>query len=181
MMRLLMRAALLLPLSLLAAPASAADANPSCPQQWRVTEIVFTAAADHADPFDFAHARFSAHFQGPDACRFEIPGFWDGGRTWKIRFTPTAPGRWAYRTAFAGAADSGLDGREGELHVAAASGTHLLHRHGGFLRVGPSARYLTCTDGTPFFWLGDTWWACPSANVPLDVFRQMVDARVKQG
>lgn len=150
-------------------------------RQWQVTELAFTATATHPDPFDFASARFSAEFQGPAGRKLEIPGFWDGDRAWKVRFTPTAPGVWTYGTKFIGGQDPGLQGRQGALDVAAASGERPLRRHGGFLKVSPNRRYLTYTDGTPFFWLGDTWWACPSSNVPVEVFRQMVDRRVGQG
>jgi hypothetical protein len=58
------------------------------------------------------------------------------------------------------------------------------------LRVSPDGRYLAYTDGTPFFWLGDTWWFCPSDQMPFDgsnrpavpsMFRHLVDIRRQQG
>lgn len=181
MTRSLMPVTLTVSLVLFTAPILAADSQTQRAQQWRVTELSFTAATAHPDPFDFARAAFSAQFRGPAGQKLEIPGFWDGNRTWRIRFTPTAPGVWTYRTAFAGGEDPGLHNQQGEMDVAAASGDHSLRQHGGFLKLSANGRYLTHTDGTPFFWLGDTWWACPAANVPVEVFRQMVDLRVKQG
>lgn len=161
--------------------AGAGDATQSVATQWRVAELTFAATKDCPDPFDFPRARLLADFAGPDGQRLCLAGFWDGGRIWKIRFTPTSPGRWTYRTKFTAEEDSGLHGREGALTVAPASGGNALWRHGGFVKVSSNRRYLTYTDGTPLFWLGDTWWNCPSANVPLTAFQELVDQRVKQG
>ncbi len=148
--------------------------------QWQPCELVFQAAADCADPFDPA-VDFHAVFTGPQGARLTIPGFWDGDRTWKIRFTPTAAGTWEYRTSSANRTDRGLHDRQGRLAVQPPTNETLLRRHGGFLRVSDNRRYLTYSDGTPFFWLGDTWWQCPSAYVPLAQFKRLVDLRAKQG
>ncbi len=150
-------------------------------RQWCVAELTFTAGREIADPFDGERAAFSAVFRGPSGAEFKVPGFWDGGRAWRIRFTPTLPGRWQYETRFSAANEKGLHGQHGVLEVQPPPADTPLHQHGGFLKVAANHRYLTYSDGTPFFWLGDTWWAAPSANVPLDVFKQQVDARLAQG
>ena len=150
-------------------------------QQWRVLELSLMAEKEYADPFDWTVAGLAAEFRGPDGRLLKVRGFWDGGKVWKIRFTPTAPGDWTYQTSFSQREDSGLHGRRGSVHADVASGTSLIDQHGGFLRVSPNRRYLTYTDGTPFFWLGDTWWRCPSSGVPFEVFKQMVDVRSQQG
>lgn len=150
-------------------------------RQWQPMELAFAAETAIADPFDFDGANFVATFAGPDGQQLEIPGFWDGESVWKIRFTPTQAGEWSYVTRFSDPADSGLQGRRGRLHVEKAAGGVATRAHGGFLRVSADQRLLSYTDGTPFFWLGDTWWAAPSANVPYEVFQKQVDARVAQG
>ena len=149
--------------------------------QWQVTELSFTTAFEYDDPFDFRQTALVGVFDGPDGEHLEIPGFIDGATTWKIRFTPTRPGRWTYTTRFSRTDDAGLHDRRGILAAAPATGPNPLHQHGGFLRVSKDHRYLTYSDGKPFFWLGDTWWACPTANVPFDNFRKLVDRRVSQG
>lgn len=149
--------------------------------QWCVTELSFTAQSEIADPFDCERANFSATFRGPSGAVLTVPGFWDGGRSWRIRFTPIAPGRWDFVTQFTATIDAGLHGQSGVLDVQPPAGDSQLHQHGGLLKVSNNHRYLTYSDGTPFFWLGDTWWAVPSANVPLEVFKQQVDARLAQG
>lgn len=156
-------------------------AAPITTQLWRPIELSFTAESDHPDPFDFEHTKFIAVFEGPENQRLEVPGFWDGGRTWRIRFTPTKIGEWSYRTSFSDGVDQGLDRKSGRLHIGAARSANAVQQHGGFLKVSENHRYLTFSDGTPFFWLGDTWWAVPSANVPFANFQRMVDRRVEQG
>ena len=154
---------------------------PVVAQQWRPVEVMFSAETEIADPFDLEGANFVAAFTASDGTRLDIPGFWDGERTWKIRFTPTRSGRWTYVTRFANPKDKGLHGKTGELAVKPGSGTIATQLHGGFLKPSTDGRSLTYTDGTPFFWLGDTWWAVPSANVPFDVFKRQVDARLPLG
>jgi len=150
--------------------------------QWRVTELHFVAAADYPDPFDTERAQLIAEFHGPNDRRLTVPGFWDGGRDWRVRFTPTVPGHWEYVTSFTNPSDDGLHARRGALEAGPpAEATSRLRRHGGFLRVSDDGRYLAHPDGAPFFWLGDTWWRAPSRFVPFDDFVRMVDQRAVQG
>jgi hypothetical protein len=150
-------------------------------QQWRITELTFHAERDYTDPFDFEAVAFVVEFVGPGGRELVVPGFWDGDRTWRARFTPTAPGKWTYTTRCRDVRDGGLHGRRGSVTVAPPSGTTALRRHGGFLRASENGRYLTYSDGAPFFWLGDTWWNVPSGLVSFDRFEAMVDRRVSQG
>ena len=65
-------------------------------RQWRVTEVSLTADREYTDPFDWQVNRLSAEFRGPEGRVLEVLGFWDGGKSWKIRFAPTVPGGWTY-------------------------------------------------------------------------------------
>ncbi len=160
-----------------------------CISQWRSLELRFTAEKDYDAPFDFESVRLTAAFEGPGGEKLELPGFWDGGRTWKIRFAATAPGIWKYTTKFSRPGDAGLHGRQGRVDVQLPDGDNPLFLHGGFLRVSQDGHHLTYTDGTPFFWLGDTWWFCPSKLVPFEgssnpecpsMFRRLIDMRASQ-
>jgi hypothetical protein len=111
----------------------------------------------------------------------DVPGFWDGGKTWRLRFTPTAAGEWRYVTRYSRVDDRGLHQRQGTLQVGPPDKGNPLRLHGGLLKVAADRRSLTYTDGTPFFWLADTWWTAPSANTPLAVFKTLVDMRLAQG
>jgi hypothetical protein len=164
-------------------PDCSAGAEP--PRQWQVTELAFKARRKHAQPLDVV---LTARFEGPGGRRLTFEGFHDGGRTWRVRFTPTIPGTWTYRTECK--ADADLQNRRGRLVVAPAAGECTIDRHGGILRVSENCRYLTHSDGTPFFWLGDTWWFCPSDLVPIDssnrpgiasAYKTLIDMRADQG
>jgi hypothetical protein len=146
-------------------------------RQWQVSEITLTAERTCAQPF--LDVEVTAEFSGPGGT-LRLAAFWDGGDTWRVRFTPPTPGRWTY-TITSTPDDAGLRAA-GTLEVAPAAGDTPLQRHGGFLRVAGNARCLTYADGTPFFWLGDTWWFCPSDLVPFDTtYRTLVDTRARQG
>jgi hypothetical protein len=157
-------------------------------QQWRMSEFTFTAREDY--PNGFISPQFDAVFTAPDGSIYKVPGFWDGGKTWKVRFTPTMPGKWSYVTSCSNAEDSGLHNKKGDFSVKEAAGENPLYAHGGFLKVGENRRHLTYSDGTPFFWLGDTWWFCPSHLVPFEgssnpeypsMFKTLIDKRKTQG
>ena len=157
-------------------------------RQWRIVERTFRASGARAK--GVSDAALSATFTGPGGRRYVVGGFWDGEGTWKVRFAPPAPGRWTCRTTCSDANDAGLGGRSERFDVAPADGDNALYRHGGFLKVSENHRYLTHTDGAPFFWLGDTWWFCPSNLVPIDTsswpgtkstYRLLVETRKAQG
>jgi Domain of unknown function (DUF5060) len=53
-------------------------------------------------------------FTGPSGRTLVLPGFWDGGRSFRIRFTPTVPGEWNYTTV---SSDPALDAQMAMLNV----------------------------------------------------------------
>ncbi len=147
------------------------------PHQWQVHEITLTAERDYPDPFDINDVRLLMQFRGPDGQALDMPGFWDGERSWKVRFAAPQAGQWRFISTFSHPDDAGLHGQDGSFVVQAAESDNALYKHGGFLAVSENRRYLTYTDGTPFFWLADTWWTAPSATVPLANFKEMVAVR----
>ncbi len=87
-----------------------------------------------------------------------MPAFWDGGNTWRVRFSPTKPGSWEYISSCSDRADAGLHGVKGKFDASTYSGTNPLFQH-GVLVPSTNNRYLQHADGTPFYWLGDTHWS----------------------
>jgi hypothetical protein len=116
--------------------------------------------------------------------RFTVPGFWDGGRAWIARFAPPAAGEWSYS---ASSTDRGLQGTKGAFTCIpwsdAERAANPLRR--GFIRVarnGPRAgRYFAHADGTPFLWIGDTWWPWAKRGIPFERARQVIDDRAARG
>lgn len=180
-------------LAVMVAPAvvGAARAESTTPQSrpiaatvWRPVEITLHAAHTYANPY--TDVDVSATFIGPRGQSLTMPGFWDGGDTWRVRFAPPAPGTWRYTTA---GPDSGLAGQHGVINARAAGGDLAIYRH-GFLKTSANNRYFTYADGTPFFWLGDSEASSLVGQTRLNEsndprfaseFKGIVDTRAQQG
>ena len=86
-------------------------------EQWGVYEAAFASPACD-DPY--VEVQLSARFmQGPRTV--VVPGFWDGGDMYRIRFSPPSSGDWRYETT---SNRSELDGRAGSFTVAKPSATN---------------------------------------------------------
>lgn len=153
-------------------------------QQWRAVILPFTSEAAPENPF--LDVEIWAVFTGPGGQVIRREAYWDGGRSYKVAFAPTAVGRWRY--CLQAPAATGLDGAAGEVECVPYTGGEAIYQH-GFLKVSDDRHYLTYADGTPFFWLGDTHWEFAygerwdESNHPgmTSMFRGMVDRRVQQG
>jgi len=93
-------------------------------------------------------------------------GFWDGGKTWRVRFAPNFPGRWRYYTMCSDPANPGLNGQAGEFLCIAATGDSRFDEHGP-IQVARDQAHFEHADRAPFLWLGDAAWdAAPRATDP---------------
>ena len=123
--------------------------------QWTRFELELTSVIDYDNPIQ--DATIEATFKSESGKTRTVPGFWDGGKTWKVRFSPDETGYWTYVTHCSNSADNGLNNQEGRFHCIKYSGDNPLYKHGA-ISVSDNRRYLIHSDGTPFFWLGDTAW-----------------------
>lgn len=138
----------------------------SPPGPWQEHELVLTAAQDHAQPYLDVDAWVD--FKHSSGTTLRRPAFWDGGRTWRVRFaSPGLGGTWRWESG-ASHDDAGLAGVQGELTVASSSGTNRFEQH-GFWRMSPEGRHLIHADGTPAVLVGDTVWALPWRATPEQV------------
>lgn len=146
--------------ALLACLTLAADNSPAkAPEvqvaRWTRFEAQFTAEGDYENPVQ--DVEVEAEFTAPGGARHNALAFWDGGKTWKVRFAPDEIGVWSYRTRSSKAEDAGLHGRSGQFTCVSYTGNNPLYRH-GTIRVSRDRRYLVHADGSPWFWLADTAW-----------------------
>lgn len=119
---------------------------------WSTWEESFTAT-DSVSP----GIQFAVIFTGPGGETETVPGFWDGGAEWRVRFQPDETGAWTYETR-ADPSVEGLARQEGSFQVVdpdTSSNPFLRH---GPVQISENRRYFVHADGTPFFWLGDTAW-----------------------
>jgi hypothetical protein len=163
------------------------EADSFTTEVWKPIEIILTSTISYSNPYK--NVDVSATFNGPGGLSMTMPGFWDGGSTWRIRFAPTQTGNWSYTTISTDTANTGLHNKTGTITVNAYTGTQDIYRH-GFIRPSSNNRFPAHADGTPFYWLGDTHWMgfsyrerLNTSNDPdfTSMFKGMVDRRVSQG
>ena len=145
----------------------------------RPTEFAFRASQDYDDPYN--EITLDVLFTGPDGKVLRVPAFWAGEDIWKIRFAGPQAGEYHFETCCSNAADTGLHGVKGEVAVSPYPGANLLYRHGR-LRVAQDKRHFEHADGTPFFWVGDTWWMGLTTRLGWpDGFRELAMDRARKG
>lgn len=145
--------------------------------RWGRWEGVFAAAADHPDPSQ--SVEIAVELIAPSGTPRRTSAFWDGGRTWRVRFCPDEVGAWTYRTRCSDPTDPGLHDLTGSFDCRPYDGDNPLYRHGQ-VRVAPSGRYLEHADGTPFFFLADTCWNGPHLAKPEEWDRYLADRAAKR-
>ncbi|MEP7364139.1 MAG: DUF4038 domain-containing protein [Acidobacteriota bacterium] len=139
-------------------------------------EASFTASKDYDDPLEL---NVVADFTGPGRAHVRIPAFWDGGRTWKVRFSPEKTGTWTYRVQASDAQETGLHGKTGRVQVKAYRGTNQLYVHGA-PRVAPGKHYFLHADGKPWFWLACTGWNGAQQSTDEEWARYLADRHAKR-
>ncbi|HVS71420.1 MAG TPA: DUF5060 domain-containing protein [Phycisphaerae bacterium] len=116
-------------------------------ERWGIFEASFVGPAD-GNPF--VNVTVSATFvRDGDAAakKIEVPGFYDGAGTYRVRFMPGEEGTWKYVTHSNAAA---LEGKTGEFVCGKASvGDH------GPVRVAHTFHFAYA-DGTPYVEMGTT-------------------------
>lgn len=122
--------------------------------QWEPVVLDFTASSS----INWYNFPLQVTFTHADSgTRIILDGYWDGGRSWKVRFAPTLSGTWSWRSS---SSNSGLNNKSGSISVtpptAAERNSNANLR--GHLNISSDQRRLEYADGTPFFWIGDTNW-----------------------
>jgi hypothetical protein len=111
-------------------------------------------------------------------------GFWYGGQTWKIRFSAPETGTWEYKTI---SSDRGLNNVKGRIQVIdwseAEKNSNPTRR--GLIQVMKSGseagHFFQYADGTPFLWIGDTWWNWTKKEIRFETYKKLVDDRAAKG
>jgi Protein of unknown function (DUF4038)/Domain of unknown function (DUF5060) len=143
------------------------------------TEFIFESGKTYQDPFN--EVELDVVFRDAGGKSQRVPAFWAGGQEWRVRYAAVAAGRYTFETVCSDTSNPDLHGRTGVLEVTPYEGANPLLQHGA-PRVSENRRHLEHADGTPFFWLGDTWWMGLSKRLrwPSD-FEKLAADRVNKG
>ena len=133
---------------------------------FEIKEIILTAENQYDNPY--TEVECWVELKGPDFNK-RVYGFWDGGQVFKVRLAATGPGVWYWTSGAEPSGDAGLNGQSGSFE--AIRWTELEkganNNRRGFIRATPNGHALQYADGTPFFFIGDTWWSAPTWRYPL--------------
>ena len=145
----------------------------------KMVEISFTAAGTYNDPFN--EVELDAIFTSPSGEQLKVPAFWAGGNTWKVRYASPIHGTHSFTTICSNTADKGLTSIRGRVEIKKYKGNNPLLRHGA-VKIAGDKRHFAYGDGTPFFWMGDTWWMGLTKRLvwPEEV-KSLADDRIKKG
>ncbi|MEI6655177.1 MAG: DUF4038 domain-containing protein [Verrucomicrobiota bacterium] len=141
-------------------------------------EVTFTSETTYPNPF--VEVTLDVLVTAPDGGQFKVPAFWAGGNQWRFRYASGVAGTHIYRTECSDAKNVQLHGVNGKIEIAAYRGENLLYQHGA-LRVAKDQRHFEHTDGTPFFWLGDTWWKGLCKRLTMEGFQELTADRKAKG
>ena len=146
--------------------------------QYEVSEWGYVSGKAYADPFN--NVELDVVLTSSKG-QWRVPTYWAGGNEWRVRFAPPEVGTYQVTTVCSDKSNPDLHGQASSLEATAYRGNDPLLAHGP-LRIAASKRTIEHADGTPFFWLGDTWWMglCKRWSWPDD-FKLMIADRVAKG
>ena len=143
------------------------------------TEWSYSSGKQYDDPFN--QVEVDAVVTLPSGGEERIPGFWAGGSTWRVRYAPPAPGTYKVRSVCSDAKNRDLHDQQLTLRAEAYAGSNPHYKRGP-LKIGADGRHFEHADGTPFFWLGDTWWMGLCKRLPWpDGFETLTADRMHKG
>ncbi|MEI7938220.1 MAG: DUF4038 domain-containing protein [Verrucomicrobiota bacterium] len=143
-----------------------------------VAEISLVSEKNYQNPF--LEMELDAIITQPDGAQLRVPGFWAGGGRWCFRYASATPGLHTWRSECSDKSNPKLHGLAGKIEVAAYHGENVIYQHGP-LRVAKDQRHFEQADGTPFFWLGDTWWKGLCQRLTWEGFQELTADRKAKG
>jgi len=131
---------------------------------WEKVEITFKAKKAYKNPY--TDVDVWVDLRGPGFSK-RCYGFWDGGNTFRVRVLATAPGKWTWRSG-SGPSDPGLAGSAGSFTAKAWTAAEKAQNpcRRGMVRPSANGHAFQYADKTPYFLLGDTWWATATFRYP---------------
>jgi hypothetical protein len=125
---------------------------------WSRFEKAFTSSKDYGNAL--YDTELTIEFTSPTGRTSKITGFWDGARTWKVRFMPDEEGLWKWTSDCRDKSNTGLNGLSGTFTCTKNRSPLAIFQKGNIKR-SPGMYHLEYADGTPFFWTACTAWNGP--------------------
>ncbi len=127
--------------------------------QYETVELSFESNLTYANPYTDADVQ--VRFINDSKDTLWRPAFWDGMKTWKVRFaSPETNGKWTWTTFCSDSTNKGLHMRPGRIAVTGATSANLPAAN-GTLKMSPGKRNLVFASGKPFLMVANTLWASP--------------------
>ncbi len=145
--------------------ATAAPAKTPIVPKWGRFEQTFKSSVRYSNPPQECELRVT--FISPRGETNTVLGFWDGGKIWRVRFSPDFPGNWTYSTECSDLANTHLNNQTGEFLCTSTIGQGSFEQHGP-VQVARDHLHFQHADGSPFFWLADTAWNGPRLATSRD-------------
>ena len=159
----------------IAAAQEAGEQSPPTIEKFGLLESEFKATGKYANPYTEVTAEAVITPPNGGATR-TIPLYWDGGNSWKLRFSPDQTGTWTFKI---NSTDRGLDGGGGSVRCVASK------RSGSIRPMKNFPTHFERQDGSPFWFLGDTAWGLVTDSSEEKHDRaaalRYIDARAGQG
>jgi hypothetical protein len=145
--------------------ATTASAKTTVVPKWSRFEQTFKSSVRYSNPPQECELRVT--FTSPHGETNTVLGFWDGGKIWRVRFSPDFPGHWTYRTECSDSANTRLNDQTGEFLCSSTIGQGPFEQHGP-IQVARDHLHFQHADGSPFFWLADVAWNGPRLATSRD-------------
>ena len=131
---------------------------------WEKFEIELTAKNDYQNAY--CELDVWVLLQGPNFNK-KVYGFWDGGKSFKIRIAPMSAGKWSWCSG-SNSEDEGLNGIKGSLTAIDWTEEEKTANpcRRGMVVATKNGHGFQYADNTPYFMLGDTWWSAPTYRFP---------------
>lgn len=138
--------------------------------RWMKYEQTFQSDKTYENPL-YNVQKFSVRFTAPSGKVQTIAGFWDGDKTWRVRFAPDEVGTWTYLTECSDKENKGLHEQKGTFPCVQRASPHAIYTKGSIAHP-KGTYYLTHADGTPFFYTACTAWngALKSTDAEWDTY-----------
>lgn len=161
--------------------------------QWSVHIISFKTTKNYTNPYseissvgigDLLHVSFEGVYGEARGKKIILVGFWNGGREWRVNFTPPYAGTWKYISV---SGDKSMNNKKGSFEVIPWTEEEKKANptRRGLIRVNKTGdnagHYFEYSDGQPFLWIADTWWNWTKKDIYFETYKKLVDDRADKG